>query len=85
MLNGKSKMAGAENLPSHKFSIESASYHSPEDRFFRHSAVIPSVPSSIKWLRDCARENPSLKIQVRILSYVCTYLRVFRSDKFAHP
>lgn len=66
MLNGKSKMVTAENLPSHEFLIESASCHSPEDGFFRRSAVIPSLPLSIKWLRDCARENPSLKFQVLV-------------------
>ncbi|KAK1366064.1 Folylpolyglutamate synthase [Heracleum sosnowskyi] len=66
MLDGKSKMASAENLPSHEFLIESASCHSPEDGFFRRSAVISSLPLSIKWLRDCARENPSLKIQVLV-------------------
>ncbi|KAL8095317.1 folylpolyglutamate synthase isoform X2 [Apium graveolens] len=66
MLNGKSKMAGAENLPSHEFLIESASCRSPEDGLFRRSVVIPSLPLSIKWLRDCARENPSLKIQVLV-------------------
>lgn len=71
MLNGRSKLASAENLPSHEFLKESASCQSPEDGFFRRSAVIPSLPLSIKWLRDCARENPSLKIQVRILLYVC--------------
>lgn len=64
-------MASTENLPSHEFLIKSASCHSPEDGYFRRSAVIPSLPLSIKWLRDCARENPSLKIQVRIFLYVC--------------
>ena len=31
------------------------------------SAVIPSLPLAIKWLRDCVKQNPSLKLQVSIL------------------
>lgn len=30
------------------------------------SAVIPSLPLAIKWLRDCVKENPSLKLQVLV-------------------
>lgn len=30
------------------------------------SAVIPSLPLTIKWLRDCARDNPSLRFQVLV-------------------
>lgn len=28
------------------------------------SAVIPSLPMAINWLRECARENPSIRFQV---------------------
>ncbi|KAL1813512.1 hypothetical protein ACET3Z_023577 [Daucus carota] len=66
MLHGKLKMASAESLPSHEFLTESASCHSHEDGFLHRSAVIPSLPLSIKWLRDCARRNPSLRIQVLV-------------------
>lgn len=93
MLHGKLKMASAESLPSHEFLTESASCHSHEDGFLHRSAVIPSLPLSIKWLRDCARENPSLRIQVRIhYMFVCTITfqvntlwRGFRSDNFVYP
>ncbi|KAL9232610.1 hypothetical protein vseg_007701 [Gypsophila vaccaria] len=30
------------------------------------SAVLPSLPLTIKWLRDCVRENPSLRLQVLV-------------------
>ena len=29
------------------------------------SAVMPSLPLAIKWLRDCVRESPSIRLQVR--------------------
>lgn len=30
------------------------------------SAVIPSLPLAIRWLRDCVKQNPSLKLQVLV-------------------
>ncbi|XP_056691276.1 folylpolyglutamate synthase isoform X3 [Spinacia oleracea] len=33
---------------------------------FRSSAVVPSLSSAIKLLRDCARENPSIRLQVLV-------------------
>ncbi|XP_020087546.1 folylpolyglutamate synthase isoform X2 [Ananas comosus] len=30
------------------------------------SAVIPSLPMAINWLRECARENPSIRFQVLV-------------------
>ncbi|KAK9671127.1 hypothetical protein RND81_12G008500 [Saponaria officinalis] len=35
-------------------------------RYSPSSAVLPSLPLTIKWLRDCARENPSLRLQVLV-------------------
>lgn len=33
---------------------------------FACSAVIPSLPATIKWLRDYVKENPSLRVQVLV-------------------
>ncbi|XP_026414638.1 folylpolyglutamate synthase-like isoform X2 [Papaver somniferum] len=36
------------------------------EKQFTSSCVMPSLPSTIKWLRDCVRENPSLRVQVLV-------------------
>ncbi|KAI3905566.1 hypothetical protein MKX01_036475 [Papaver californicum] len=38
----------------------------PAEKQFTSSCVMPSLPSTIKWLRDCVRENPSLRVQVLV-------------------
>ncbi|KAI3968175.1 hypothetical protein MKX01_018478 [Papaver californicum] len=38
----------------------------PGEKQFTSSCVMPSLPSTIKWLRDCVRENPSLRVQVLV-------------------
>ncbi|XP_042480860.1 folylpolyglutamate synthase-like isoform X2 [Macadamia integrifolia] len=38
----------------------------PSDRHFACSAVIPSLPLTIKWLRDSVKENPSVRVQVLV-------------------
>ncbi|XP_010938644.1 folylpolyglutamate synthase isoform X1 [Elaeis guineensis] len=38
----------------------------PRGRHFAHSAVIPSLPLAVTWLRDHAKENPSLRLQVLV-------------------
>lgn len=50
-------MKVAETLPPSEFLYEDAS---------RCSAVMPSLPLAIKWLRDCVKENPSLRVQVLV-------------------
>ncbi|KAJ6747548.1 FOLYLPOLYGLUTAMATE SYNTHASE-RELATED [Salix koriyanagi] len=37
-----------------------------DDGYLACSAVIPSLPLTIKWLRHCVRENPSLRLQVLV-------------------
>lgn len=36
------------------------------DNNFSGSAVMPSLPLAIKWLRDCARESPPVRLQVLV-------------------
>ena len=55
----------AKTLP-HEFLYQDASNCSPADNSFASSAVMPSLPMTIKWLRDCVKENPSLRLQVRL-------------------
>ncbi|KAK7817394.1 folylpolyglutamate synthase [Quercus suber] len=59
------KMDNAKILP-HEFLYEDASRCSPADNYFACSAVMPSLPLTIKWLRDCVKQNPSLKVQVLV-------------------
>ena len=40
-------------------------FHSSlSDNKFSGSAVMPSLPLAINWLRDCVRESPSIRLQV---------------------
>lgn len=67
VLDKKSTMVSSGNLPPYEFlSEEEVSRRTPEDGDFRCSAVLPSLPLSINWLRGCVRENPSLRIQVLV-------------------
>lgn len=68
LLEKSTKMDAAETSPHREFLYEDASNCSPSNGYLACSAVIPSLPLTIKWLRDCVRENPSLRLQVRILS-----------------
>lgn len=63
-VNG-SKMDTAINLPL-GFLYKDASNCSPADNRFACSAVMPSLPLTINWLRDCVKENPSLRLQVLV-------------------
>ncbi|XP_028069161.1 folylpolyglutamate synthase isoform X1 [Camellia sinensis] len=60
------KMEGPQTLPPHEFLYKDPSHCNPVDKYFACSAVIPSLPLTINWLRDCVRENPSLRIQVLV-------------------
>jgi len=68
LIEKSTKMDGAETLPRRQFLYEDASNCSPTDGYLACSAVIPSLPLTIKWLRHCVRENPSLRLQVIFLS-----------------
>lgn len=39
------------------------------------SAVVPSLPLAIRWLRDYAKDNPSLHLQVKTL-----HSKILKSD-----
>ncbi|KAE9455909.1 hypothetical protein C3L33_12189, partial [Rhododendron williamsianum] len=66
VLDMSPKMYGPENLPPHEFLYDDFSHCNSAARNFACSAVIPSLPLAINWLRDCARKNPSLRIQVLV-------------------
>lgn len=48
------------------FSGDSVQKCDPANQKFINSTVIPSLPLTIKFLRDCARENPTLRLQVLV-------------------
>ncbi|XP_026663306.2 folylpolyglutamate synthase isoform X2 [Phoenix dactylifera] len=61
------KFQNFENSPSSEFlNGDPLEKWDPPGRHFAPSAVIPSLPLAIKWLRDCAKENPSLRLQVLV-------------------
>ncbi|KAJ9184910.1 hypothetical protein P3X46_004595 [Hevea brasiliensis] len=66
LLDKSSKLASAETLPPREFLYEDASGCSPADGILACSSVISSLPLTINWLRDCVRENPTLRIQVLV-------------------
>ncbi|KAG8648934.1 folylpolyglutamate synthase isoform X3 [Manihot esculenta] len=66
ILDKSSKLDSAETLPPREFVYEDASRCSPADGIFGCSSVISSLPLTIKWLRDCVRENPALRVQVLV-------------------
>lgn len=51
-------------LPSKEFLYDNALKGCPSHNYSPSSAVIPSLPLTIKWLRDCAREHPATRLQV---------------------
>ncbi|XVE95862.1 hypothetical protein REPUB_Repub02eG0170700 [Reevesia pubescens] len=63
-----SMMNCTASLPSLEFLYDDAFHCSPADQHLACSAVMPSLPLTIKWLRDCVKQNPSLRVQARILS-----------------
>ncbi|KAG5609461.1 hypothetical protein H5410_020742, partial [Solanum commersonii] len=66
VLDQNHKINASAGLPPREFLYEETSLCSPEDRYFTSSAVFPSLPLTINWLRDCVRENPSLRLQVLV-------------------
>ncbi|KAG8646571.1 hypothetical protein MANES_09G016200v8 [Manihot esculenta] len=66
VLDESSKLDSAETLPPREFLYEDASRCSPADGNLACSSVISSLPLTIKWLRDCVRENPTLRIRVLV-------------------
>lgn len=70
VLKKSSMKESTEILPPCKFLYEDAPLCSPAEECFACSAVIPSLPLTIKWLRDSVQENPSIRVQVRIISLI---------------
>lgn len=65
VIDTEPKMDAAKFLP-YEFLYEDASHCSPVENHFSCSAVIPSLPLAIDWLRDCVKRNPSVRIQVLV-------------------
>jgi folylpolyglutamate synthase len=51
-------------LPPREFLYDDASNGGASHNYFPCSAVMPSLPLTIKWLRDCVKEHPSTRLQV---------------------
>ncbi|KAL7097808.1 hypothetical protein ACP275_10G166300 [Erythranthe tilingii] len=72
IINGKdalcenSDMKIPESSPPQRLINEDVSNCSPSDGEFSCSAVVSSLPTTINWLRDYAKENPSFRIQVLV-------------------
>lgn len=66
-------------LPPHEFLYDNASKGGPSHNDFPCSAVIPSLPLTIKWLRDCVKEHPSTRLQVSNVDGYFILIRVHSS------
>ncbi|XP_075102125.1 folylpolyglutamate synthase isoform X2 [Nicotiana tabacum] len=66
VLDQNLKLNASVGVPPREFLYKEASRCGPEDGYFACSAVFPSLPLTINWLRDCVRENPSLRVQVLV-------------------
>ncbi|XP_074320506.1 folylpolyglutamate synthase [Silene latifolia] len=76
-----SKAERSDYLPLLEFLNREYSHEIPGG-YSPRSAVLPSLPLTIKWLRDCVRENPSLRLQVLVtgsLHLVGDVLKLLRS------
>ncbi|CAH9087720.1 unnamed protein product [Cuscuta europaea] len=82
VLDHNPHMATSGNVPLCKFLFEDASSCSEGDgNGIGSSAVFPSLPSAIHWLRNCVKENPSSRTQVLVtgsLHLVGDVLRLLR-------
>ncbi|XP_068662724.1 folylpolyglutamate synthase [Aristolochia californica] len=62
-----SKLNSSETMPTFGFVHDDSSLKcNPQCKQFACSAVLPSLPLTIKWLRDCVMENPSVRLQVLV-------------------
>ncbi|KAH1262459.1 Folylpolyglutamate synthase [Glycine max] len=60
------KIDNKEILPPHEFLYDDASSGCHSHNYLARSAVIPSLPLTIKWLRDCVRDHPSTRLQCQV-------------------
>lgn len=51
-------------FPHKNFLYEDASHCKPAEGYFTCSAVVPSLPLTVSWLRAYATDNPRLRLQV---------------------
>lgn len=65
-VSNKSLHMKTRSFPSRRFIHEDVSNCSPTDGHFACSVVVSSLPLTINWLRDCVKENSSLRIQVLV-------------------
>ncbi|KAK1412983.1 hypothetical protein QVD17_34646 [Tagetes erecta] len=63
IINNNVKM---ENMPPTEFLYDDVTNCNPENGKFSCSAVFPSLPMAVSFLRNSARDNPSLKLQVLV-------------------
>ncbi|EOY09104.1 Dhfs-fpgs c isoform 1 [Theobroma cacao] len=66
VLDRSTMMNRTVSLPSLEFLYEDAFHCSAADQHLACSAVMPSLPQTIKWLRDCVKEKPSVRVQVLV-------------------
>ncbi|KAL2326071.1 hypothetical protein Fmac_025129 [Flemingia macrophylla] len=60
------KLDSKEILPPPEFLYDNASIGGSSRDYLVRSAVIPSLPLTIKWLRDFVKEHPSTRLQVLV-------------------
>ncbi|XP_027934237.1 folylpolyglutamate synthase isoform X2 [Vigna unguiculata] len=60
------KIDSKEIVPPPEFLNDNASSGDHSHNCFASSAVIPSLPLTIKWLQDCVKEHPSTRLQVLV-------------------
>ncbi|XP_045807871.1 folylpolyglutamate synthase [Trifolium pratense] len=60
------KIESKPMLPPHEFLYDNASNGGASHNYFPCSAVMPSLPLTIKWLRDGVKEHPSTRLQVLV-------------------
>ena len=61
---GQNNNLTMESLPPSKFLYDDISNCNPENGKFSCSAVFPSLPLAVSWLRNSSRDNPKLRLQV---------------------
>ncbi|KAI3806630.1 hypothetical protein L1987_22541 [Smallanthus sonchifolius] len=75
------KNSKMEIMPPTEFLYDDISHCNPENGKFSCSAVFPSLPMAVSFLRNAARDNPSLRLQVLVtgsLHLVGDVLKILR-------
>ncbi|KAJ0742824.1 putative tetrahydrofolate synthase [Helianthus annuus] len=65
-IGGINKNSKMEVMPPTEFLYDDISHCNPENGKFSCSAVFPSLPMAVSFLRKSARDNPSLRLQVLV-------------------